>query len=254
MISGLTSLLRALGLLRAHPRLMLMLMLAPWTINLILFLGAWSLLTVWLTGQVDTYLAHNVEGWWQTLLVGFGNFVAVVVSGGLAYMVTIIGAVVVAAPFHDRLSAAAERAIRRPRAGDRELATEAAATGPGHLGWLGALREGGKTALVLLVAEILLIPLHFVPAVGPGLFAIASALVLTVGLLDVPLARWEMTLAAKRRFVRRRFGRVFGLSLVVLVVSMIPFVNLLCIPLIVIAATLLVVEAGDGEHPALPET
>jgi len=231
MIQGFFAIGRALSLLRRNPRLLLLLMVAPWTINLILFLGGWSLLTVWLTGQVDPYLEQLVDGWWQNLLVGFGNFIAVVVAGGLAYVVTVIGAVVVAAPFHDRLSAASERAAAIiPGEGGRTM------------GWLAALKEGAKTALLLILVELCMLPLLLLPVLGHALFAVGSAVVLTLGLLDVPLARHELTLAQKRRFVLRRSGGVFGLSMAVLAVSMIPFLNLLTLPLVVMAVTLLVAE------------
>jgi CysZ protein len=234
MISGFFSLTRALSLFKTHPKLLLLLLLAPWTINLILFLGGWSALTIWMTGLVDPYLESLVDGFWATLLVGFGNFVAVVLAGGVAYLVTVIGAIVVAAPFHDRLSAAVEKAAHP--------------SSPEHtsrMGILTAFREGGKTALVLLVLEVLLLPLHFFPGIGSLIFAILSALILTLGLLDIPLARHELTLRQKRRFVGANFGNISGLAMGVLAVSMIPFLNLITIPVVVMAATLLVVEGGD---------
>ncbi|MBI5137862.1 MAG: EI24 domain-containing protein [Nitrospirae bacterium] len=232
MLSGLLSLFRALGLFRVHPRLLLLLMLAPWTINLILFLGGWSVLTVWMTGMVDPYLESLASGWWQALLVGFGNFVAVVLAAGVAYLITIIGAVLVAAPFHDRLSAAVERAARPASAGPAR-----------RMGVLAAFREGARTAAVLLVLEVALLPLLLFPGVGHVLFALLSALVLTLGILDVPLARHELTLRQKAAFAWRRLPQVAGLSLGVLAVSPVPFLNLLTLPVIVMAATLLVVEA-----------
>jgi len=234
MISGLFSLTRALGLFRAHPKLLLLLLLAPWTINLILFLGGWSALTIWMTGLVDPYLESLVDGFWATILVGFGNFVAVVLAGGMAYLLTVIGAVVVAAPFHDRLSAAVEKAAHpdSPKHSAR-------------LGILTAFREGAKTAGLLLIAEAVLLPLYLFPGIGHLVFAVLSALVLTLGLLDIPLARHQLTLGQKRRFVGSQFGKISGLAAGVLGVSMVPFLNLITIPVVVMAATLIVVEAGD---------
>ncbi len=233
MFEGLKSPFRALGLLRRNPRLLLVLMLAPWTINMTLFFGGWSLLWVWLSDKVDSYLASLVGGWWGTLLTGLGNLVAVVAAGGLAFLITVIGAAVVAAPFHDRLSATVEKTLHpdRPNAGAR-------------MGLVGAFREGAKTALVLLMIEISLLPLYLVPGPGHLLFIMLSGFVLTLGLLDVPLARHELTLQQKRGFVRRRWWPIWGLSLVVIGVSIIPLVNFVAIPVVVIAATIIVAESS----------
>ncbi len=242
MINGLFSLFRALALFKTRPRLLLLLMLAPWTINLILFLSSWSGLTVWMTAMVDPYLESLVDGFWATILVGFGNFLAVVLAGGMAYLITVIGAVVVAAPFHDRLSAAVEKAAHPDQ--------------PEHtarMGMMTAFKEGGKTALALLLLEGLLLPLNFFPGIGHVAFAVLSAIILTLGILDIPLARHELTLREKRRFVQRRFGKVIGLSAGVLAVSPIPFVNLLTIPVVVMAATLLVVENGGATVDTPPK-
>lgn len=235
MIRGLASVFRALGLIRQRPRLLLFLMMAPWTLNLVIFLGSWSLLTLYLTGHVGAYLDTVVDAWWNPLLTGFGYFVAVIVAGALAYVITIIGAVLVAAPFYDRLSAETERLAFPDRAG-----------GAGRMGVLAAYREGIKTALALLVLEAGLLLLYLVPVVGALLFALASGYALTLGLLDVPLARREMTLREKTRFVTRNAGGVLGVALAVLVVSVVPVLNLLAVPVLVVAATLLVAEAGAG--------
>lgn len=235
MIRGLRSVLKALGLVRQRPRLLLFLMMAPWTLNLVIFLGSWSLLTLYLTAEVGPYLDTAVDAWWTPLLTGFGYFVAVIVSGALAYVITIVGAVVVAAPFYDNLSAQAER-----------LAFPEQADTAGRLGVLAAYREGAKTAVVLLVLEALLFLLLLVPVAGPPLFALGTGYVLTLGLLDVPLARRELTLRARARFVARNAWGIFGIALAVLAVSGIPFLNLLAVPLLVVAATLLVAEAGTA--------
>lgn len=237
LIAGVTSLGRAIALMRAYPRLLGMLMLAPWTINLIIFLGGWSVLTIWFISRVDVYLAELVNAWWTPLLTGFGSFVAVVLAGALAFVVTIVGAVVVAAPFHDRLSAAAEKV-----AGFSEAPA-------GQLGLVKAFKEGSKTGLVLLIAEVALLPLYLIPVAGHAVFLLASAFILTLGLLDVPLARREYTLKQKRGFVTSHLGGLFGLSLGVAVVSFAPFVNLLMVPVIVIAATLIVAESDTRSVP-----
>lgn len=228
MIEGLLSVGRALGLVRKKPRLLVFLMMAPWTLNLVIFLGSWSLLTLYLTGEVGTYLKDIVDAWWTPLLTGFGYFVAVLVAAGLAYGITVIGAVLVAAPFYDRLSFEAER-VSHP-----DLPKP-----PTRLGALGAFKEGAKTALALVVLEAVLLLCYLVPVAGPVLFALATAYALTLGLLDVPLARHGLTLRQKAAFVRRNAGGVFGLSLALLAVSVVPFLNLLSVPVFVMAATLL---------------
>jgi len=235
VISGLKCVGRALGLIRRRPRLLLFLMMAPWTLNLVVFLGSWSLLTLYLTSRVGPYLDAFMDAWWTPLLTGFGYFVAVVAAGALAYGITVIGAVLIAAPFLDRLSFEAERAAHPDRPPP-----------PARLGMLASLKEGAKTALALLALEAALLPVNLVPAAGVPLFALASAWVLTLGLLDVPLARRGLTLGEKGRFVRRQFGGVLGVAVAVLAVSPVPFLNLLAVPVLVVAATLLVAGAEDA--------
>ena len=231
MIRGLRSLLSALGLIRARPRLLLFLMFAPWGLNTILFLGSWSALALYLTGRVAPTLDALVDAWWSPLLTGFGYFIAVVVAGALAYVITVIGALCIGAPFLDKLSAEAERLAFPDAPGLR-----------GRMGILPALKEGAKTAVVLLVLEAAFLLFYLVPVAGPVLFGLASAYVLTLGLLDIPLARRELTLKAKTRFVARNTGPVLGIGVIVLAVSAVPFLNLLAVPVLVVAATLLVAE------------
>lgn len=237
LISGMGSPGRAITLMRAHPRLLGMLMLAPWTVNLVLFLGGWSVLTIWFISRVDVYLAALADAWWTPLLTGFGSFIAVVLAGALAFLATIVGAVIIAAPFHDRLSATAEKVAGL------------SATPAGQLGIVRSFKEGAKTGLVLLIAEITLLPLYLIPVAGHLAFLMASAFVLTLGLLDVPLARREYTLKQKRGFVTSHMGGLFGLSLGVALVSFAPFINLLMVPVIVVAATLLVAESDARAAP-----
>jgi len=225
LIRGLRSLFSALGLIRARPRLLLFLMFAPWGLNTILFLGSWSALALYLTGRVAPTLDALVDAWWSPLLTGFGYL------GALAYVVTVIGALCIGAPFLDKLSSETER-LAFPDAADRH----------GRMGILPALKEGAKTAVVLLVLEAAFLLLYLVPVAGPVLFALASAYVLTLGLLDVPLARRELSFRAKTRFVVGNTGPVLGIGLVVLAVSVVPFLNLLAVPVLVVAATLLVAE------------
>jgi CysZ protein len=231
LIRGLKSLLSALALIRARPRLLLFLMFAPWGLNLMLFLGSWSALALYLTGKVAPTLDSLVDAWWSPLLTGFGYFVAVVVAGALAYVVTVIGALCIGAPFLDKLSSEVER-LAYPDAVGRH----------GRMGILPALKEGAKTAVVLLLLEGAFLLLYLVPVAGPVLFALASAYVLTLGLLDVPLARRELSLKAKTRFVVGNTGPVLGIGVIVLAVSAVPFLNLLAVPVLVAAATLLVAE------------
>lgn len=243
IVYGLTSFFRAFGLFKTRPKLLLTLMLAPWTINLVIFLGSWSAITVWFAGRMDAYLDQFVEAWWNTLLTGAGYLIAVLVAAALAYVVTIIGAVIVAAPFHDKLSAVAEGIVKE--GGDKP---------PGRIGMIASLKEGTKTALVLLVLEGILLPLQFVPGVGMVIFAVGTGFVLTLGLLDIPLARHELRFRQRAGFTARNLGRIFGLSLVVMGVSFLPVVNLLAVPVIVVAATLLVADAklpGPAENPEI---
>jgi len=143
---------------------------------------------------------------------------------------------IIAAPFHDRLSAATEKAAYPDRG---EVV--------GSLGILPALKEGVKTAGVLILAEVALLPLHFLPGLGYLLFALLSGILITLGLLDIPLARRAWTLRQKRQFVGRNFASVVGLALPVVAISLVPLLNLLSIPLVVMAASLLVAERESGQ-------
>jgi CysZ protein len=145
--------------------------------------------------------------------------------------------VILGAPWYDLLSARVER----------ERTGGSPDTGRGGL--LGALqdvlrqiRHETQKLILVLVLGFLLLLLNLIPGVGTLLAtAGATALGATIACLDFfdqPLSRRQLGFREKLRVVRRALPASAGFGLVCLALVSVPFVNLLSIPVCVVAGTL----------------
>lgn len=137
---------------------------------------------------------------------------------------------VVAAPFHEALSAAVERKLARrveeePFSLPRLLADV----------W----RVARLTAL-LLVLELLVVPVTTVVAFG------LSGVLLALEFTDPPMERRRLRIRRRLRFARRHLWEMMGLGVVLLLLLGIRSVGAVFLPLGVVRGTILFVEAQDG--------
>lgn len=215
----------------------------PLLINIVLFLIGIPL-AIWAgVAFVDRVFAG--ASWWLELLTVIIQ-VAIVALTALAgvLLFTLVG-VIIAGPFSGPLSEAVER---------RELELRRLP--------LPIWRESGATSdiirgILYQLGRLLLYPLifatQFVPVVGPFLHPILAFLyatfVLAIDFSDPTLDRYLHSFREKVEYVTDRKALYLGFGTGALLLMLIPFVNLLVIPVCVVAGAQLVVEDLHGFQP-----
>lgn len=84
--------------------------------------------------------------------------------------------------------------------------------------------------------------LGLIPVLGPVLALIGSTIVLGYGFFSISAGRKAQTLGERWQLARRELGAVMGLGFVALLVNFVPVVNLLALPVFVVAGTLLYLD------------
>lgn len=218
----------------------------PFLINLVLFLVAVPLVA-WL---VISWIGALGEGSGGVALVGWTilQIVAgVAVVAGSVLLFGIIGGII-AGPFSGPLSERVEF-LERERLGlpGSDVASRGVATDI----WRGLLFAFGRLFLFLLVYPLIFL-LQFIPGVGHVLFGVLafiySAFVLSVDYSDPYLDRRLESFRAKLRFVLDHKGLSLGFGSGAVLLLIIPFVNLVMIPVCVVAGT--VVWVGEEGRDA----
>ena len=231
--SGFSSPYRAGRYLLQHPSL-LPLVLIPVAINIVVFTAAvWAGLHLFGTTVIH-YLPHDHAWYWQMLSYLLW-LVAILLTMVLVFFGFSAVGTLIASPFNDLLSERTE-----------ELLTGRSLAEPFSLRqFLGdairTLVEEGKKILVFLAGMGLLLLLNFLPVVGTLLYA-GLSLAWTVTFLAVEYSgyiagRKRMTFARQRRYLLGRKLVMVGFGCGLLCLLAIPFLQFLCIPLGVIAAT-----------------
>lgn len=87
-----------------------------------------------------------------------------------------------------------------------------------------------------------LLLLGLIPVLGPVLTLFGSTIVLGYGFFSISAGRKAQTLGERWQLARRELGAVMGLGFVALLVSIVPLVNLLALPVFVVAGTLLYLD------------
>ncbi len=180
------------------------------------------LLTNWLIGPAgDGTTAQIGRTLLQVIIV-----VALLVG---AYLLFFPLARVLLAPFADKISERVEAlALGEPPSSEFELAP--AATDAAR-----ALVEAIK---MLAFQASISLPLLLIPVAGPPLAIMAGVFFNGLGAMDIAMGRKRMGLREKLRFARAHLGFVLGLGATIYLVMLVPFVNLLAIPLGAVAATM----------------
>lgn len=230
---------RALRLLREHPALW-PLLIVPLLIGASLLVGAaWGTLT-W-GGELTRALISPPTGagtlaaalrglWWMS-----NALVHLTLFGALA-MLSLWLTAILASPFYDRLSAGVELRVLGPQPTDDRWP---------HIA-LDVLIGVLHSLLALSLYAALWCPsllLHLLPGFGSAVqFAFAttlSALFLTRELLDYSLSRRRLGFLAKLRLVHAHLATSLGLGFTTVALLWVPLANLLSMPVVVVAGTLL---------------
>ncbi len=227
MADGFKSVPAAIGILSRRPKILLWLvppLLITLVLDVIVFLAALG----WLREKKAGLMAgHSLPGWLADatdLFVG----VAVVLLLGWSFGWLFL---LLSSPFQDFISAAVEK--------DRRGGGPVPVAGFGN--FLKAAARGLVQTLVLLMISIPVLVLGFVPAIGPIIVFVWSSFAMGFSFATIPGGR----LRERLRLARNHGGAMIGLGVVGALASIVPFLNILCMPVFVVAGTLLYLQATE---------
>lgn len=236
---GLTSHLHAFRLL-AQNRKIRRLALVPFLVNSLLFLIGIPL-AMWVGVDAVNSLFSDSSGWLQAVAFVVQVLVVLLVLLAAFFLFTLVGTII-AGPFNGPLSLAVEQHQREAR-GLAPLAVQE--RGLMQDAWRGVVFGVGRLILFLLVYPLIFIT-QFIPVIGPFLspvlFFLYSAFVLSLDFSDPTLDRHLDTFREKLSYVRNRKATYIGFGAGALCMMLVPFVNLLVIPVCVVAAARLYVD------------
>lgn len=241
--------LRAFRFLNTHPALY-RLVAIPFLVNLVVFTAVIYFGFGFIQGLLSHYLPAG-EGWcWQILRYLLWALATLLSLGLVFFTFTTIGSLI-AAPFNDLLSARTEEAC----IGAREAE-------PFRLARF--LQEAKLTVVVetkkiffFVAGMALLLFLHLLPGLGALLYGVCSLLwtilFLVVEYTGYVLTRNRFSFADQRRLIFSQAPILLGFGCSLFALLLIPLLQLFCIPLGVVGATLLLHEQNLTQNPELPE-
>ena len=239
-VHGIRSVSTALGILRRRPGILLWL-IPPFLITLLLDgLVFWSTFG-WMKDRIGGWLPSWAQaGWMVTGLQAFTAIGMLVLLGWtFAWLFLLLSS-----PFQDFISAAVEK--------------ERGKFVPDPAGVRGFLKSSSLSLVQSLILLILTIPvmiLGFVPVVGPVLVFLWSAFVMGFSFFTIPAGRTARRLSDRIALARSHPKGMMGLGAVVAAAALVPFLNVLFLPVFIVAGTLLYLEAHDEDvsEARLPE-
>jgi uncharacterized protein involved in cysteine biosynthesis len=186
------------------------------------------------------------------LLLGVLGGLLFLVLAGACLVAAYLAASVIAAPFHDALAARVERLVTgalddRSGTGAAGLVREA----------LRSVREELRkiSFFIAVVAPLTLIG-FLVPGAqlvcGPAVFAF-TVFFLPLDYASYTLDRRQVPFAERRRWIVSRAPLMGGFGLAAFLACAVPFLNLLAMPLLVVAGTLLVLRHQPDAAQSDPE-
>lgn len=208
--------------------------LIPFLINALLFAGVITYGATLFSDFINTWLT----GWWEWLRWLLWPLFVIVAMMVVFFCFTII-ANLIAAPFNGFLAAAAEQYLTgiKPDSGG------GLAQLPGEI--KKALASESRKFIYFILRAIPLILLFFIPFLqfaAPFLWFLFGAWMLAVEYLDFPMGNHGLSFPEQKNRLRQKRGLAVGFGAGILVLTMIPIVNFLAIPVGVCAATRLYVE------------
>ncbi len=242
--------------LRGHPRLWGLAMV-PVLFAMLLVGGAGS--AFWLhLDEVHAFFAAYLPAleagaWWTWLWVGPGKallflarWLAVLLSFAVTFVAALLVANVASAPFLDALSERVEAIELGQGAVVSEEGLLAGALSS-FVSELGRVAFLGGIWLVLTLAGVVVPGAHFVT--GPLLIATTIAF-LPLDYAGFALDRRGLSFAARRRWLKAHRPTMLGFGGIAFVACMVPGLNLLLLPTLVTAGTLLVARTDPaGSEP-----
>lgn len=199
----------------------------------------------WIAGLLDRILP--APGWMRTLLALPAWLLAILIVLLVAGVIFVIVSKILAGPFNDMLSGQVE--LRE----GIQIQTPATYAESVAMFGRGLANEGMKLAFYLVVVTAVF-PLNLIPVAGSALYAVLwtgfSLWFLGMENIDFPMARRNWKFSEKMVFWKREALLLTGIGAGSALVLLIPVVNFVLMPLVVIGATLSFVERQRAEPPA----
>lgn len=230
-MDGFHSVPEALRILVHRPKILLWLV-PPLLITLLLDILAFCFAFGWMRAGIRHFVSgQGHSAWLASLLDVFGG-IAVILLLGWTFAWLFLA---LASPFQDFISAAVER--------ERKGSTLQEPVG--IKGFVAGGARGGVQAVVLLVLTVPVLLLGFFPVFGPVIVFLWSSFVMGFSFVTIPLRRLRDRIA----LARRHRGAILGLGAVIALAAIVPLLNVLCMPVFVVAGTLVYLKAGEGSAP-----
>jgi CysZ protein len=190
----------------------------------------------WLRVRIASLVSGDgTMGWLRAALDVVGGVAVVFVLGWtFAWLFLML-----TSPFQDFISAEVER----------ELTGDVGPEPAGFSGFLRSIIQSLIQAIVFSFLTIAFLVVGFIPLVGPLVFFLWSAFALGYSFVAIPSGRMAHRFSERISFARRHRGAVLCLGMAVAGATLLPLVNILFMPVFVVAGTVLYVEASHCIKP-----
>jgi len=224
---------RSIRILRNNPRL-LPYIIIPFLINLTVFSGAVYLGLDFFGATVVEQLPHG-DAWYWAALYWLVWTLAVLVTAVLVFFTFTVVGNLIASPFNDLLSERTEQALSGETNNEVFSISQFLSDS-----WRTVLMEAKKMS-IFVVVMVLILPLNLLPGVGNGVYTVLAVgltlFFLSFEYLGFVMVRKRKYFSEQKSYIFARKFLMLGFSCGVMTLLMIPFLQMLCIPLAVIGVT-----------------
>jgi CysZ protein len=211
-------------------------LIIPLLINIVLFLlGSWLLFSQ-LSDFIDGYTGTLPDWDWIAGLIYLIKIMIFTAAITVVFMGVSMIALLVAAPFNAVLARSVERHLLNEFINESESSRSVMAQVP-HL-----VMEEVRKIIYFILRAIPLLILFLIPVINiaaPVLWFAFSGWMLAITYTAYPLENHEIPFKNQHAIVKQKRWTTFGFGIAVLLVTMIPFVNLVVMPVAVAGATVL---------------
>lgn len=211
-------------------------LIVPLLINIVLFLlGSWLLFSE-LSDFVDSYTSGLPDWEWIAGLLMLFKIMIFTAAITVVFMGVSMIALLIAAPFNAVLAKSVEKHLLGEFVNENEISSSIMAQTP-HL-----IMEEVRKLIYFIIRAIPLLILFLIPIINiaaPVLWFMFGAWMLAITYTAYPLENHEIPFKNQHVIVKQQRWVTFGFGVAVLLITMIPFVNLVIMPAAVAGATVL---------------
>jgi uncharacterized protein involved in cysteine biosynthesis len=248
LLSGISLIFEGMRLLVAKRSLWLLASVPVMFCVLALTLAGWGLINnaalihEFMTGWLPVF---EVQSWYQWLWLGpaklfvaLAGYILFALFSGLSLLIALLISNIASAPFLDALSQRVERIIAGEVEGSQETGL-AAIVGEARRT---VSNEAQRLLLFVGVSALIFLGGALIPGgqlLAPPLLMLFTAVFLPLDYAGHVMDRRQISYARRREWVSQNFSTMLGFGLMALGVSLVPGLNLLLLPTMVVAGTLL---------------